>query len=217
MLIFIPAIISPLFASSILGYTAWDSGLLLVVRALPVIVLTPLFATLAQRGADVRFMLGTGFLLSAGSLAWLALSMTSDSPFGALALPLAVTGIGQSMLLVPLIVGVLTTTPAALNGRISPIITLCIQLGGSIGSATSIAFFDRRTSFHADLIAASATLAHVNALGVRPSLDLLTRWSGLAYAEATTLGFADTMLAVGVLALAVAPAVLFFPRSRRMA
>lgn len=48
------------------------------------------------------------------------------------------------MILVPLIVGILSTAPAELNGKIAPIITLCVQLGGSVASALAIAIFDRQ-------------------------------------------------------------------------
>ena len=216
-LVFAPAIVTPLYASSILGYTAYDSGLLLVFRALPVVIFTPVFATLAGRGADVRYMLGAGFVLSALSLWRLDGAMTSDSPFWAMAWPLAVSGLGQSMLLVPLIVGVLSTTPAGLNGRISPIITLCVQLGGSIASATSIAFFDRRMSFHASSIAGATTAHHLGALGVVASPAALSQLAALVTREATTMGFADTMLAVAFLAALATPLVLMFPRSKATA
>ena len=129
---FAPAIVTPLYTSLVLGYTAFDSGLLLVMRALPVVILTPVFATLAQRGMDVRYLIGGGFAITAASLTWLALHMTPDAPFAQLGAALFVSGVGQSMILVPLIVGVLGATPAALNGKVSPIITLCVQLGGSI-------------------------------------------------------------------------------------
>jgi DHA2 family multidrug resistance protein len=213
-LIFVPAIVTPLYTSSILSYTPWDSGLLLVTRALPVVILTPVFATLAQNGADVRYMLGTGFALSAASMWWLFASMTSTTPFATLAWPLLFSGIGQSMLLVPLIVGVLTTTPADLNGRIAPIITLCVQLGGSIASAASIAFFDRRTSFHSTILAGTSTLHQLALSGMQPTQHVLASLSALVSAEATTMGFADTILAVGLLAALVLPFVLAFPRPK---
>jgi DHA2 family multidrug resistance protein len=216
-IIFAPAIVTPVYASSILGYTAWDSGLLLVVRAVPVVLLTPPFALLSQRGADVRYFLACGFALTTVSMVWLDASMTSSAPFAALAFPLALSGIAQSMLLVPLIVGVLTTTPAGLNDKIAPLVTLSIQLGGSIGSAASIAFFDRRTSLHADVIAGGTTLHHLGATGITPTLALLTQLAGAAYQQATTMGFADTLLAVGLVGAAAMPVVLLFPRSKRMA
>ena len=213
-LIFAPAIIIPIYASSILGYTALDSGLLLVIRAIPVVVLTPVFATLAERGSDVRYMLGGGFLLGAVSLWWLYGEMTSNAPFAALAWPLLFSGIAQSMLLVPLIIGVLTTTPPELNGRVSPIITLSVQLGGSIASAASIAFFDRRTAFHANILASAANAHHLSALNVQQTASSLVQLASLVNQQATTLGFADTIFAVAIVAAIVAPLVIAFPRSK---
>ena len=199
-LVFAPAIVTPLYSSAILNYTAWDSGLLLVVRASPVILLTPVFATLAQNGADVRYMLGGGFAITAISLVWMDAAMTSTAPFAALGWPLFLSGVGQSMLLVPLIIGVLTTTPAALNGKIAPLITLCVQLGGSMATAASVAFFDRRSSFHATILSGASTAAHLASLGLQPTHDALLRLAELVNQQATTMAFADTIFAVGILA-----------------
>lgn len=95
-LIFAPAIITPLYSSFVLGYPAFDSGLLLMTRALPVVALTPVFATLAGRGAPVRYILGAGFILSAVSLYWLATRMTPSTEFSTLGIALFASGIGQS-------------------------------------------------------------------------------------------------------------------------
>ncbi len=213
-LVFAPAIVTPLYASSVLQYSAWDSGTLLVMRAFPVVIFTPVFATLAERGADVRYMLGTGFALTALSVWWLNSMMTSGSPFAMLAWPLLLSGIAQSMLLVPLIVGVLSTTPAELNGKIAPIMTLCVQLGGSIASAVSITIFDRRTTFHSAILAGAADTRHLNLLGLTPSHDVIAQLSTLVNQEATTMGFSDTIFAVALLAACIVPLVLAFPRSK---
>jgi MFS transporter, DHA2 family, multidrug resistance protein len=214
-IIFVPAIITPLYTSLILSYTPWDSGLLLIARAVPVVVLTPLFATLAQNGVDVRYMLGTGFACTAAAMWWLTSAITSTTPFGTLAWPLMLSGIGQSMLLVPLIVGVLSTTPARLNGKISPIITLSVQLGGSIASAMTIAVFDRRTSFHATILAGASNLHQLAINGLAPTQATLQTLAGLVNQQASTLGFGDTLLALGILVAIIFPLVFAFPRSQK--
>jgi DHA2 family multidrug resistance protein len=213
-IIFAPAIITPIYASSILSYTAWDSGTLLALRALPVVLLTPVFATISERGFDVRWLLGSGFVLTALSLGWYGLQMTSDTPFWLLGGGLFVSGIAQSMLLVPLIVGVLSTTPAQLNGKVSPIITLCVQLGGSIASAMSVTFFDRRASFHSTVIGGWMNVSHLLANGIVPTQQTLSQVATIVSQQASTLGFADTILAVAALAAVVVPLVLAFPRSK---
>jgi hypothetical protein len=140
--------------------------------------------------------------------------MTSGSSFAMLAWPMVLAGIAQSMLLVPLIVGVLSTTPPELNGKIAPIITLCVQLGGSIASAATITIFDRRTSFHSTILAGTADARHLNILGMTPSHETIARLSTLVNQEATTMGFSDTIFAIALLAAVIVPLVLAFPRSR---
>lgn len=213
-IIFAPAIITPLYASSILNYTSWDSGTLLALRAMPVVLLTPVFATLSERGFDVRWLLGGGFLLTALSLGWYGTHMTPDTPFALLGAGLFVSGIAQSMLLVPLIVGVLSTTPAELNGKVSPIITLCVQLGGSIASAMSVTFFDRRTSFHSTILGGWINVDHLLQHGMLPTKQTVAQIASIVSQQASTLGFSDTMLAVALLAGTVVPLVFAFPRSK---
>jgi MFS transporter, DHA2 family, multidrug resistance protein len=216
-IIFVPAIITPLYTSLILSYTSWDSGLLLISRAIPVVLLTPVFATLAQKGVDVRYMLASGLVLTASSMWWLTHAITSTTPFATLAWPLVLSGIGQSMLLVPLIVGVLTTTPAALNGKISPIITLSVQLGGSIASAMTIAIFDRRTAFHATILSGASNLHQLAVSGIAPTQQTLGRLADLVNQQASTMGFGDTLLVLAALVAIVFPLVAAFPRSQKMA
>jgi DHA2 family multidrug resistance protein len=217
IVVFAPAIVTPLYGSSILTYTASESGLLLVARAIPVVLLTPIFATIAQRGFDVRYLLAAGFVLTAFALTWLQSAMTSSSPFAALAVPLFVSGIGQSMLLVPLIVGVLSTTPAELNGRVSPIITLAVQLGGSFASACVVTLFDRRLAFHADVLAGATASPHLAAIGFHVDGSSLAQLAALVQQEAGTLAYADTMAALALVALLVSPIVAAFPRSKATA
>ena len=93
-------------------FTATLSGLLVFLRAIPVLLLTPLVARLAGR-MDGRLLLFTGFTTSAVSFYLLATAMTSGSDFGSFAVPLLVSGVGQSMLLVPLLVTVIGNRPAA--------------------------------------------------------------------------------------------------------
>ena len=218
-IIFVPAIVTPLYTSLILSYTPWDSGMLLVMRATPVVLLTPVFATLAQRGVDVRYMLGSGFALTRSG----AVVAQRVDDVDARRSPrwrgrCIVSGIAQSMLLVPLIVGVFTTTPAELNGKISPIITLSVQLGGSIASAMTIAVFDRRTSFHATILAGREQPPPTRQRPASPRPKLRSRASpAWSTNRPPTMGFGDTLLVLAALVALIFPLVLAFPRSQKMA
>ena len=106
MVLFGPTVILPQYVQGVLGFTATLSGLLILMRALPVLALTPFVARFASV-LDFRAILVTGFLLSAASFVALALHMTTNSDFWTFPALLAISGAGQSMLLVPLLVGII--------------------------------------------------------------------------------------------------------------
>jgi DHA2 family multidrug resistance protein len=207
IVIFGPTVMMPQYVQGVLGFTATLSGLLVFMRALPVMLLTPLVARLATR-YDFRWILVTGFVLSAASFAAIALHMTTTSEFGTFALLLAFSGVGQAMLLVPLLVGLLPSVAPEDAPKASSFISLSVQLGGSIASTMLVTIFDRRTYFHSDTLRGALTLA-------RPAVEQLAQRhaSTLSLArilqqQAVNAGFADAifslvpMACVGVFAVA---------------
>ena len=195
IVIFGPIVMLPQYVQDVLGFTATLSGMLVLMRALPVLAVTPLVARLAAR-TDVHALLATGFALSAVSFAELGLRMTTSSGFGTLAGWLAISGIGQSMLLVPLLVGVLGAVAPADSPKVSSFISLSVQLGGSIASAVLVTILDRREYFHAEIYRGAARLTnpHVPALLALP--HGLERLAQLVAQEALNAGFADAIFAL---------------------
>lgn len=97
------------------------------------------------------------------------------------------------------------------SAKAAAFIVLFFQLGGSVSSASIVAFLDRREQFHQTLLAAETTLSrfpvaqflqHANASALAAAVD----------AQAAALAYADTFLATGALALAVIPGVLLLAR-----
>jgi DHA2 family multidrug resistance protein len=212
MVIFGPTVMLPQYVQNVLGFTATLSGLLILTRALPVLLLTPFVARFASR-FDVRLFLAIGFLLSALSFAVIASHMTPQSDFGTFAGALIVSGIGQSMLLVPLLMSILGTIAPADSPKASSFISLSVQLGGSIASTILVTIFDRRTYFHSDMYRSAATLAN-------PALQRIfhndadpARIARAIAAQATNAGFADAIYVLVPLAVAAAVfVVLLRPR-----
>ena len=110
IVIFGPIVMLPQYVQGVLGFTATLSGMLIFTRALPVLLLTPLVARLATK-LDFRLLLVTGFVLSAIGFVAIAMHMTTESEFGTFAPLLFLSGIGQAMLLVPLLVGMFSSVP----------------------------------------------------------------------------------------------------------
>jgi DHA2 family multidrug resistance protein len=189
----------PQYVQNILSFTSTDSGLLLLMRAAPVIVLTPLVARAATR-LDVRALLVVGFAISGLSFVLIAERMTPGSDFAAFAGVLAFSGVGQAMLLVPLLVGVLGSVKPPDMPKASSFISLSVQLGGSIASTMLVTVFDRRTYFHSDILRGALTLARPALAGLifrHASPSALDRVLQL---QAVNAGFADAIFALVPLA-----------------
>lgn len=209
--VFGPTVMLPQYTQGILGFTAMLSGLLMLMRAVPVLCCTPLVARFATR-VDVRVLLVMGASISGLSFALVALRMTTGSAFGTFAPALLISGVGQSMLLVPLLVGVIGGVRPIDAPKASSFISLSFQLGASIASTMLVTIFDRRTYFHADVLRSAATMANP---AVREQTSLphaLAVLARLVQQQATNAGFADAIFAlIPVCALAVG-LVLFLRR-----
>jgi MFS family permease len=182
------------------------------MRALPVMLLTPLVARVVTR-VDPRIFLTLGFVLNGVAFAFLSLTMTTQTPFSSFVLLLIVSGIGQSMMLVPLLVAMLGNVPPADAPKASSFVSLSVQLGGSIASTMLVTIFDRRTYFHSDTYRGALTLAH-------PAIrDLVFRHvpvqalARVLQQQAVNAGFADAIFALVPLAVA---GVLFVALMRRV-
>jgi DHA2 family multidrug resistance protein len=213
MVVFGPIVMLPQYVQNVLGFTATLSGLLILMRALPVLLLTPLVARLATR-FDFRFLLAGGFLVSAASFSAIALHMTPQSDFSTFAGLLVFSGAGQAMLLVPLLVGLLGSVSLPDAPKVSSFISLSVQLGGSIASTTLVTVFDRRAFFHSDTYRGALTLAN-------PALRRFSEHPGataslarLLRQQAFNAGFADAIFTLVPLACAAVGLVTLFRRAQ---
>jgi DHA2 family multidrug resistance protein len=213
MVIFGPTVILPQYVQDVLGFTATSSGLLVLMRALPVLALTPLVARLATR-LDFRLLLAAGFLVSAASFAAIGLHMTPQSDFSTLAGLLAFSGAGQAMLLVPLLVGLLGSVNPADVPKVSSFISLSIQLGGSVASTLLVTVLDRRAYFHSDIYRGALNLAN-------PALQRFAAHPGAMAAlvrllrqQSLNAGFADAIFTLVPLACGAVVLILLLKRGR---
>jgi DHA2 family multidrug resistance protein len=195
MVVFGPIVILPQYVQNILGFTSTESGFLLLMRAAPVILLTPLVARLATR-TDARLLLVTGFAISGLSFVLISARMTPSSDFAAFVGVLAFSGIGQAMLLVPLLVGVLGSVKPLDAPKASSFISLSVQLGGSIASTMLVTILDRRTYFHSDVYRSAITLNNPFLNDPTRHLGNLSDISRLVARQATNAGFADAIFAL---------------------
>ena len=217
--IFGSSLIIPQYVTQLLSYTATLSGMLILVRAVPVVFVTPVVAMLMQTGkVDPRLMLFLGLVVTGGSTIWQAGITTSDNSFGSFVLPLVLQGVGSGMLFVPLLFSVLGSLKDARDSSsVSAFINLFVTLGGSIASAYLVTLLDQREDLHLDTLNATVNL---RSLPVRDAIygahgltqNVAAQISALIGQQAAAFAYADVFLITGLLTLISIPLILGIPK-----
>jgi DHA2 family multidrug resistance protein len=213
-IIFPALLLLPQFTIETLRFTSTLAGMLIGVRALPVLLLTlPVASLIAVPRFDLRWAIGGGMAIAGLGTLWLSSSITTQSEASTLAWPLLVIGIGSACVYSPLLVATMRAVPRDAGAKASSFIVLFFQLGGSISSASIVAFLDQRLQFHQTILAAQTTLSRL------PVAEFLQKGSRAALesiiaAQSSALAYADAFFIAGVLAILVSPTVLLLARKR---
>ncbi|MGA8097612.1 MAG: MFS transporter, partial [Candidatus Cybelea sp.] len=213
-IVFPSLLLLPQFTVETLGFTSTLAGIMIGIRALPVLLLTiPVARLTSIPQLDLRWLIGGGLAVAGLGLLWLANSVTTQSDLGALALPLLVIGTGSACIYSPLLVAVMRAVTPDAAAKAAAFIVLSFQLGGSISSASIVAFLDRRLQFHQTILAAQASISRL------PVTEFLQHGSigqlaATIEAQAAALSYADAFLVTGVLALVATPSVLLLARRK---
>jgi DHA2 family multidrug resistance protein len=210
----------PQYAQGPLGFTATLSGLLISVRALPVMILTPLAARFSDR-IDPRIQVGGGFVLIGLSNLMLANVTTPVSDFGTFVIPLLIGGIGLSQVFVPLSLAIFSSVDPVDVPKASAMFNLARQLGGSVATALLITILDRSAAAHQTGIAADITahniptVAYLNQNGGTSSAAALASLTQIVEGQAQVLGYADAARASAYITFALVPFVLLLKGKRQ--
>jgi DHA2 family multidrug resistance protein len=210
--IFGSLLLLPQFTVDQLGFTTTLAGLLIGVRALPVALLSMPIGRLANTARiDLRWPIAGG--LAVAGIGTLALSdrVTTVTDFDGFIVPLAVIGFGIAFVYSPLLVATLRSVAPAEGPKASAFIVLFTQLGGSVASASLVAFVDRSAQFHQNVLASGVTLASPDVrafLATHP----LTQLAAMVASQATALAYADGFRMAGIVALAGVPLALLIRR-----
>lgn len=207
-------ILAPQFQQSLLNFTATLSGESILLRALAIMVMTPVTLMLLGRlHVSPPILLAVGFVLVAIANVNNGHVLTTDSDFGTFVVPLVIGGLGFGMLFVPLSVAVLSSVQGPETQKATSLLSLCQQLGGSISTAFLVTLLDRRAALHLDTLAGNVTLrnpAVAGALQHAPASAI----ASLVQQQATTMAFADAFYVLGAITLLLTPLVLLLRRPR---
>jgi len=156
----------PLFLQQARGYGAFDTGLILLPQAIAAALFMPIGGVLFDR-IGARPLVAVGLAIVAG--ATFLLSRVGVTTQGRdLILPLAMSGAGMGLMLMPLNTHLLNAAPRALVGRVTSLTNALQQVVNSLSIAGLATILTARTTTH--IAAARATLAaHAPTYPTRPA------------------------------------------------
>ena len=217
--------ILPQFTQTLLGYPAFNSGMVLMPRAAALFVMMPVAGFLFKY-VDGRLMVLGGLMMMAlayWQLAHLTLYVSSWN----LVRMLVVMGAGMPAIFVTLTAISLSGIPRADMTDASSIYTLSRTVGGNIGYAVTATLVTNGTQLHRALLAQNisasnpvythfhaAATAGLASRGLDPVAAARTASAiadGLVNRQAAMLAYNDTSLIMGLLLLATLPLLLLLP------
>ncbi len=223
--------IIPLYTQATLGWTAQQSGALMIPAALTTAFMMPIIGQLLQRGVPQQYLVAGGMLLFFVYSFWGYKILTPDTGEDAFFWMLIMRGIGMGMLFIPITTLSLSTLKGQQIGQGAAFTGMMRQLGGSFGIALITTFMARRTVLHrSDLMSNldvnnPATQQRLQGLqhnfmakGMTPDVALKSGYQLLDYSvskQASVLSYMDVFLYLGIMFLICIPFVLMVKGNKK--
>lgn len=228
--LFASVFIVPVFAQNILGFTASDTGWLLMPGSIMTGIMMPVIGGLLRKNVPPLLFSGIGFILFflfTYQLSGLNLSAGPDDFFW----PLIIRGIGLGMIFIPLT----TLSLADLTGREIPqgtaISNMIRQLGGSFGTAIMTTVISVRTKIHYDTIKDHVSSFDITSQervdGLRnlflskgysmieASQQAFAGMQGTVIKQAMMITYSETFMIVGAFFIVCIPMLALFGRKKK--
>lgn len=218
----------PIFAQSILHYTALQTGILLLPGALASAVMMPLVGRFTRR-LDARLLIAGGALVIVAAMFALA-HLNPDTGSDELFWPLIWRGAGTVMMFLPLSLASLGPLPKEKVASGSGFYNLTRQLGGSIGIALLTTLLTQREAFHRAILVEKMSLYNgtttsrieqlsgaLQAQGIDPVTahdQTLKVLDNLVNTQAAILSFEDIFQVVAIIFLCSLPLLLFLGKGQ---
>jgi DHA2 family multidrug resistance protein len=224
-------VLLPLYAQTMLGYTATAAGLVLSPGGFALLLLMPAVGALSAK-IDVRWLIALGL----STLALALYSMTrfdAGIDFATLAWARVYQSVSLALLFIPINIAGMAAMPAAKSNNAAAIINMTRNIGGSVGVSLATTLIARREQFHQHMLAGDATpfrqsyaafiarLQGVYLHGAASAADALHMAQAKVYAmvrqEAALLAFNDAFRVMALILAALVPLALLLRRPPRSA
>jgi DHA2 family multidrug resistance protein len=152
------ALIIPLFFQTILGFTAFDTGMALLPGAVSTAVSMVIVGRILHR-IDVRASIAAGFLVFALS-SWMLGGLNTNAGYWDVFWPRLIQGLGLGLLFVPLTTVSLGDIPISEMAGATGVYTLVRQIGGSFGIAILTTLLVHQSAIAWNVLASGVTQTH---------------------------------------------------------
>lgn len=216
--------IIPLYTQSTLGWTALQSGALMVPAALTTAFMMPIIGQLLQRGAKQQYLAAIGMFLFFLFCSWGYFILTPDTGKDAFFWMLILRGFAMGLLFIPITTMSLSTLKGQQIGQGAAFTGMMRQLGGSFGIAIITTFMAHQNVVHRNALVSKLdvnnplTQQRVSGIqhsfiakGMPADVALKSAYQSLDYQvfkQASVLSYMDVFLYLGFMFLICVPIVL---------
>lgn len=138
----------PILCQNILGFTAEQTGLILLPGGVATILMMPWVGMMLKKGLPPQIMSSFGFVIFFAFCMMMVWNTTSVSGTGDFFWPLIIRGAGMALLFVPITTMAVQDLRGKEIGQGTGLNNMARQLGGSFGIALITTFLDRRMFLH---------------------------------------------------------------------
>lgn len=218
--------IIPLYTQTIMGWTAFQAGMLMIPSTIFTAIMMPLVGKMMERGTPMRLLITSGMIIFFIYSIMAYKILTPNTGSEAFFWILIIRGIGLGLLSIPITTMALSTLKGPEISQGAALSGMMRQLGGSFGVALISTYLTRDIQFHrSDLVGklsiydsdvqqrveSLTTNFQVRGMPVntahQTALQLLDRSVDV---QATVLSYMDVFLWIGVMFLVCVPFVIVF-------
>ncbi|GAA4739759.1 DHA2 family efflux MFS transporter permease subunit [Flavisolibacter ginsenosidimutans] len=222
--------IIPLYTQATLGWTAQQSGMLMIPSALTTAFMMPLIGMALQKGVKQQYLVALGMLLFFIYSFWGYKIISPDTGQENFFWMLIVRGMGMGMLFIPVTTLALSTLKGQQIGQGAAFTGMMRQLGGSFGVAVITTFLATKNEVHRSSLVSQLNVNDLDvqhrvqmmqhafiSKGMTPDVALKAAYKSLDYVvakQASVLSYMDAFLGLGVMFLLCIPFVLIVKSSK---
>jgi DHA2 family multidrug resistance protein len=176
IVLFGTTVVIPQFLQTLLGYSAVKAGEALSGGGFAMMLTMPIAGILISR-VDARYMIATGFAMTAVSLYHMSTHLTLQIDFGTAAMLRVYQTLGLAFIFIPSNTLAYVGIPRNKNNQVSGMNAFIRNIGGSIGIAVISTFLTRLAQQHQNYMVA-------NAVSGNSTFDKMLRGMGQASSDA---------------------------------